>query len=179
MDDPRIIELRAFGAHVGDRVYLGADVYIERDFAPLLRIESDVVLARGVSILLHDSALNNVADEPVKFGRVTLRERAYVGANTTILCGVEIGAGAVVGAGALVTADVPAGAVAFGRPARVEARVDDLIARHRARAAAPPDDRVGYLPLVAWRRRATTDDHERVHEQIRKYLAGWNPASPE
>jgi acetyltransferase-like isoleucine patch superfamily enzyme len=47
-----------------------------------------------------------------------IREGASVGANATILPGVEIGAGSLVAAGAIVTKDVPPGMLAIGAPAR-------------------------------------------------------------
>jgi acetyltransferase-like isoleucine patch superfamily enzyme len=148
-DDPRLAEWRRLGARIGDAVFLGPDVFVETYFAPLLTIEDGVVLARGVSIILHDSALNNVLGEPVKFGRVTLRRECYVGANATILCGVEIGERAAIGAGSLVTADVPAGAVAYGHPARVHGTVAELAAKHRALRAK--SERFHYLDVAPWR----------------------------
>jgi acetyltransferase-like isoleucine patch superfamily enzyme len=48
-----------------------------------------------------------------------IRKGAKIGANATLLPGVEIGENAVVGAGAVVVHDVPAGAVVVGNPARV------------------------------------------------------------
>jgi maltose O-acetyltransferase len=162
-DDPRIVELKAMGAHIGDDVFLGADVYIERDFAPLLTIEDGVVLARGVTILLHDSALNNVANEPLKFGRVVLHARCYVGANATILCGVEIGARSVVGACSLVTKDVPPGTVVAGQPARVTGSVADMIDKHKRERGNP---RFGYLPLPAWRDRRHNPEQMQAAERI-------------
>ncbi|MCW2943497.1 MAG: acyltransferase family protein [Actinoallomurus sp.] len=50
---------------------------------------------------------------------------AKVGSGSTILAGVVIGEHALVGAGAVVTSDVPAGATAYGVPARVHARRDN------------------------------------------------------
>jgi acetyltransferase-like isoleucine patch superfamily enzyme len=47
---------------------------------------------------------------------------ARVGSGSVILAGVTIGAEALVGAGSVVTRDVPAGAVAYGVPARVRSR---------------------------------------------------------
>lgn len=56
----------------------------------------------------------------------TVRCGAKVGANVTLLPGVEIGAGALVGAGSVVADDVPAGSVVVGNPARVIKQVADL-----------------------------------------------------
>jgi acetyltransferase-like isoleucine patch superfamily enzyme len=47
---------------------------------------------------------------------------ARVGSGVTILAGVTIGDHALVGAGSVVTKDIPAGAVAYGVPARVRGR---------------------------------------------------------
>jgi acetyltransferase-like isoleucine patch superfamily enzyme len=167
-DDPRLEQLRARGARIGEAVYMGLDVYVEPDFVPLLTIEDGVVLARGVSILLHDSALNNVLGEPLKFGPVTLRSRCYVGANATILCGVEVGAGAVVGAGSVVTGDVPPGTVAYGNPARVQGKVDDLAAKHRR--LRETSRRFAYLDLEPWREHREGEPLARALERIAAFV---------
>ena len=52
-------------------------------------------------------------------GGAVVRRLARIGANCTILPGVEIGEGALVGAGSVVVHDVPAGAVVAGNPAQV------------------------------------------------------------
>ena len=49
---------------------------------------------------------------------VTLRRGCWVGANVTILAGVEIGENAVIGAGSVVTKSIPAHTVAVGNPAQ-------------------------------------------------------------
>lgn len=164
MEDERILALRALGARIGERVFFGPDVYIERDFAPLLKIEDGAVLARGVSVLLHDSGLNNVAGAPLQFGQVILRRNCYIGANSTVLCGLEIGAGALVGAASLVTRDVPAGAVAYGHPARVRGSVAELAARHAQTDGAAR--RVFYLTMDAWRDRQTPEQAAQAAAQI-------------
>ena len=49
---------------------------------------------------------------------------ARIGSGSVILAGISIGEYALVGAGSVVTRDIPAGAVAFGVPARVRGTTD-------------------------------------------------------
>ena len=63
-----------------------------------------------------------------------VRRGASIGANATILPGVEIGPGAMVGAGAVVTRSVPPHAVVVGNPARITG----YDAGDRRDGAAPP-----------------------------------------
>ena len=52
----------------------------------------------------------------------------FVGANVTVLDGVQIGNGAVIGAGAVVTKDIPPYGIAVGVPARVvKYRFEDTV----------------------------------------------------
>jgi acetyltransferase-like isoleucine patch superfamily enzyme len=62
-------------------------------------------------------------------GGAIVRRLARIGANVTVLPGVEIGEGALIGAGSVVLANVPAGMVAVGNPARVIKAVDELDCR--------------------------------------------------
>lgn len=52
------------------------------------------------------------------YAKTTVRKGATIGANSTIICGHEIGEYAFVGAGAIVTKDVPRYALIVGNPAR-------------------------------------------------------------
>ena len=49
----------------------------------------------------------------------TIKRRAKIGANATLLPGIVVGENALVGAGAVVVEDVPPNAVVVGNPARV------------------------------------------------------------
>jgi len=84
----------------------------------LIKLEDHVVLGPGVVIFAagHDYSQLDLPDisKPV-----VIRKFAWVGGNTTILPGVEIGEGAVIGAGSVVTKNIPAYSVAAGNPAKV------------------------------------------------------------
>jgi maltose O-acetyltransferase len=55
----------------------------------------------------------------LEFGRpVRIGRNVWIGGGALILPGVSIGDDAVIGAGSVVTRDVPAGATAYGNPAR-------------------------------------------------------------
>lgn len=53
-----------------------------------------------------------------QYQKTIVKRGATIGANATIICGIEIGAYAFVGAGAVVTEPVPAHALVVGNPAR-------------------------------------------------------------
>jgi UDP-2-acetamido-3-amino-2,3-dideoxy-glucuronate N-acetyltransferase len=77
--------------------------------------------------------------------RTIVRAKATVGANATILPGLEIGRGAMVGAGAVVTRSVPPNAVVMGNPARIKGYVQT--ARSGGQAPLPLSDGPTHTPL--------------------------------
>ena len=54
----------------------------------------------------------------VRSAPIRIDDRAWIGFNTIILGGVNIGKGAIIGAGSVVTSDVPAYTIFAGNPAR-------------------------------------------------------------
>ena len=60
-----------------------------------------------------------ILDQPLKLKGISIASNVWIGANASVLDGVEIGEGVVIGAGSVVTRDIPGGAVAVGAPARV------------------------------------------------------------
>ena len=95
------------GVTVEDGVFLGPHVCFTNDMWP-----------RAVN---PDGSLKSVTDWVVA---PTLVSRgASIGANSTIRCGVTIGAWAMIGAGSVVTRDVPDHALAMGNPARIKGYV--------------------------------------------------------
>lgn len=57
--------------------------------------------------------------EALSKGDINIADDVWIGANSTILSGVNISQGAIIGAGSVVTKDIPAYAIACGNPAKV------------------------------------------------------------
>lgn len=105
---------------VGDDCYFGRELFL--DLQDRITIEDQVTISHRVMILTHTDAGNSpLKDEhlPTSQAPVIIRRGAYIGANVTILQGVEIGESSIVAAGAVVTQSVPAATVVGGVPARV------------------------------------------------------------
>jgi UDP-2-acetamido-3-amino-2,3-dideoxy-glucuronate N-acetyltransferase len=120
------------GAQVGEDCNLGDHVFVESK----VRIGNKVTIKNGVAlwdgVVLEDCVFvgpNAVFTNdknpriayhknPEEFVPTIVREGASIGANVTIVCGVEIGRHAFVGAGAVVTRDIPDYAIVVGNPAR-------------------------------------------------------------
>ena len=84
-----------------------------------ITIGDDVLVGHNCVIATLNHAMaparrGDMIPAPVRIGN-----RVWIGANVTILQGVEIGDGAVIAAGAVVNRDVPPRTVAAGVPARI------------------------------------------------------------
>lgn len=90
------------GVTLEDGVFVGPHVCFTNDLVP-----------RAVN---PDGSLKSATDWHITETRVCTG--AAIGANSTIVCGVTIGAWAMVGSGSVVTRAVPAYALVFGNPAR-------------------------------------------------------------
>jgi UDP-perosamine 4-acetyltransferase len=102
------------GARLGDHVIVNSGAIVEHD----CRIGDYAHVATG-------ARLASGAD---------VGAGAHVGAGASVKQGVRIGAGSIVGLGAAVVADVPAGIVVVGVPARELSRGQVIDASGRARA---------------------------------------------
>jgi len=110
-----------YGCRIGNRVKIHANCYVAQ-FTELLE---DAFLAPGVTIAndLYPGQLESAA---VMAGP-RIGAGAQLGVNVTVLPYVRIGDGCLVGAGSVVTRDLPPGVVAYGNPAKVRGRVEDLV----------------------------------------------------
>lgn len=91
------------GARIEDRVFIGPNVTFTNDLLP--RSMNKDYECRGI----------------------TLRKGCSIGANTTLLAGIEVGENAMIGAGSVVTKNVPANTVWFGNPATLKGYIKDNV----------------------------------------------------
>lgn len=110
-----------FGNRIGDRVRIHSGCFLE-----MVTVEADVFIGPNVVFTDDPHPMGCPRYKDCK-GGPTVRRLARVGANSTVLPGVEIGENALVGAGSVVVEDVPAGMVVVGNPARVIKAVDELV----------------------------------------------------
>lgn len=104
---------------VGNRVVIGDDCKIQNNVS----VYDNVTLEEGVFCgpsMVFTNVYNPRAEVERKseFRDTLVRRGATLGANSTIVCGVTIGAYAFVGAGAVINHDVPDYALMVGVPAR-------------------------------------------------------------
>ncbi len=103
----------------------------------LISIGDDVTISNKVQILAHDDTIRIYTG----YGRVapvTIGNRVFIGANSTILMGSEIGDDVIIGAGSLVTGKIPAGSVAAGVPAKVIGKTSDFVEKQKALINSAP-----------------------------------------
>lgn len=104
---------------VGNRVVIGDDCKIQNNVS----VYDNVTLEDGVFCgpsMVFTNVYNPRAEVERKseFRDTLVRRGATLGANSTIVCGVTIGAYAFIGAGAVINHDVPDYALMVGVPAR-------------------------------------------------------------
>lgn len=104
---------------VSPDVVLGNNVKVQNNVSIYTGVicEDDVFLGPSMvftNVINPRSAVNRKSE----YKKTFVRRGASIGANATIICGIEIGTFAFIAAGAVVTKDVPAYALVVGNPAR-------------------------------------------------------------
>ncbi|MEQ4303018.1 acyltransferase [Plantactinospora sp. B6F1] len=117
-------------ARVGANCVIGRNVYVDANVVvgDLVKIQNNVSVYQGVTIedevfvgpcAVFTNDLRPRAQNPEwEITPTTVRRGASIGANATIVCGVEIGSYAMIAAGSVVTRDVAPYQLVVGNPAR-------------------------------------------------------------
>ena len=107
------------GMKVGKNFNRQQGCFLDPTHCWLISIGNDVTLSIRVTILAHDAATKLVTGY-TKIAKVDIGNNVFIGANSTILPGVIIGANSV------VTKSIPANSVAVGNPAKVIYTLDEF-----------------------------------------------------
>ncbi len=116
---------------IGENCSLGQNVYVASHVAlgNNVKVQNNVSIYEGVvcedDVFLGPSMVfTNVVNprsavvRKNEFKKTLVKKGATIGANATILCGIEIGEFAFIGAGAVVTKNINAYALVTGNPAK-------------------------------------------------------------
>ncbi len=116
---------------IGEHCILGQNVMIAPGVAlgNNVKVQNNVSIYSGVfcenDVFIGPSAVftnvinpRSAVNRKSEYQKTAVRTGATIGANATIVCGIEIGAFAFIGAGAVVTKNVPAYALIVGNPGR-------------------------------------------------------------
>lgn len=109
-----------YGCKIENNVKIHCNVYV----AQFTIIEDDVFLAPGVKIANDPHPVCTLCMKGP-----TIKRGARIGINATLFSHIVIGEYSLIGAGSVVTKDIPPKSVAYGNPAKVVGRVDDLKCR--------------------------------------------------
>ena len=112
---------------ISPNVVLGTNVKIQNNVSLYTGVECEDDVFLGPSVVF-TNILNprSAIVRRDKFLKTHIRKGASLGANATILCGIEIGQYALIGAGAVVTKDVKPYALVVGNPARQSGWVSEF-----------------------------------------------------
>lgn len=102
------------GVKVGEKTSFALMVMLDVMFPEKISVGRNSVIGYNTTILAHEYLIREY-----RLGEVKIGDEVLIGANSTLLPGIEIGNGAIVSAGTLVHKDVPAGCFVGGNPMKM------------------------------------------------------------
>jgi len=125
--DDSVSIVSPFYCDCGRRMKLGKNIIINTGATILppgiVEIEDNVLIGPNVRIVTVDHDLYD-RHHLYHFGKVTIKNNAWLGIGVTVCPGVTIGRNSVVAAGSVVTEDVPDNTVVGGVPAKMIKTLD-------------------------------------------------------
>lgn len=152
------------GAKIGKKCIFGQNVLVANDvvIGNNVKVQNNVAIYTGTTVeddvfLGPSCVLTNVTNPRSQVVRHSLYEKtlirrgATIGANATIVCGIEIGRYAFIAAGCVVAKDVPDYALVVGVPGRKAG----WMSRHGHRLAGPDANGIMVCPESGFRYKET------------------------
>lgn len=123
-------QARRVGVNMGKDNFVASKFWSSEPY--LITIGSYCAITSGVKIFTHGGARVARRQYPYFdcFGKVSIGDYVYIGTNSLIMPGVNIGDNVLVAAGSVICNSVPAGVVVGGNPARLIGKIEDYIERN-------------------------------------------------
>ena len=104
---------------IGDNALIGLRCTV---IGPV-EIGNDVLLAQNIVLSGQNHGYEDITisirEQKSITGKITIKDRAWIGANAVVVAGVTIGKHSIVAAGSVVTKDVPDFTIVGGNPAKI------------------------------------------------------------
>jgi UDP-2-acetamido-3-amino-2,3-dideoxy-glucuronate N-acetyltransferase len=125
-------------ASIGENCILSKDVYVDHlvSIGSRCKIQNGVSVYHGVTIeddvfvgpnaVFTNDRVPRAFNTDWKITPTLVKQGASIGANATIVCGVELGEYCMIASGSVVTKSVPPYTLVMGNPARPVGRIDKL-----------------------------------------------------
>jgi len=111
---------------IGESVYIGPNVFIGDN----VKIQNNSLIYEGVTIedgvfigpnvvTTNDIFPRSQGEWTHRFRKTLFKKNCSIGANSTIICGNQIGENSMIGAGSVVTKNIPDNYLAYGNPCKI------------------------------------------------------------
>lgn len=127
------------GATIGNNVtvYSAKNTTIDETSLQHIFIGDNTQITAGAIILAHDysySVLGNIYGElPRQQKDTIIGKNVFIGMNSIILMGSNIGDNVIIGAGSVVSGHIPSNTVCAGNPAKIICSLDQFLVKGRTR----------------------------------------------
>lgn len=165
---PTGTEWAKYLARHGSLYHLGADCSILSTTViadPWYTWIGDRVRLGNCTLICHDGSIQvlyaRYGLRIDRIGPIVIEDDVYVGESAIVLGGTTIGKGSIIGDGTILRKSVPPGSVVVGNPAKIVAKVDDVVRSWEA-------DSAQWMELLARRQPGERTGAERELRQLRQ-----------
>lgn len=115
--------------------YISSKTWFDGGNYSLIELGEGVTISSNIRILTHDWAPYTVVkslgifpDKPVgRFGKCIIGDYSFIGTNSVLMPGVEIGKGCIIGAGTVVRGKIPDHSIVIGNPGKIIGNTKDYL----------------------------------------------------
>lgn len=118
-----IFYYRRMGITIGKNVFISVGAWLDVRRGKIV-IGDDAYITNGCKILSHDRTAGLLGNPEKGQGTTIIGKAVFLGMNSIILPGVEIGDHSIIGAGSVISKNVPSGCVVVGSKLRIVKKLD-------------------------------------------------------